>query len=288
MTSSEPTARTMWKLLEPLHAVTYFAPEAVDAFRSAGTKGFWMGYFGGRAAPMGEAGTALVGATFFNFARAMVARSVPDVWSFSAPEAMLEARLSGATRALRGLLGPLADSPQVSAAATLARQAVDGLGTAGRPLAAANAALPWPADDLSILWQAATVVREHRGDGHVAALVAHGLDGAQAHVSLAATGAVPRTVLQPNRGWTDQEWTDAERALADRGWLDGHGRLTGAGTSGRAAIEAATDRLASDPWRRLGPTDTQALVDALVPLTRSVTASGVIPEMNPIGLPIEL
>jgi len=237
---------------------------------------------------MGEAGAALVGATFFTFAPAMVARSVPDVWSFSAPAALLEARRSGASRALRGLLGPLADSPHVSTAAILARQAVDGLGTAGRPLAAANAALPWPADHLSILWQAATVVREHRGDGHVATLVAHGLDGAQAHVSLAATGAVPRTVLQPNRGWTDQEWTDAERALADRGWLDEEGRLTGAGMSGRSAIEAATDRLASDLWQRLGAADTKTLVDALVPLARAVTSSGVIPEMNPIGLPVEL
>src|SRR5882757_1786579 len=102
MTNTEPTARTMWKLLEPLHAVTYFAPEAAEACRSAGAKGFWMGYFGGRAAPMGEAGAALVGATFFNFAPAMVARSVPDVWSFATPATLLEARLSGATQALRG------------------------------------------------------------------------------------------------------------------------------------------------------------------------------------------
>jgi hypothetical protein len=288
MTNTEPAARTMWKLLEPLHAVTYFAPEAAEACRSAGAKGFWMGYFGGRAAPMGEAGAALVGATFFNFAPAMVARSVPDVWSFATPATLLEARLSGATQALRGLLGPRADGPQVSEAATLARKALDGLGTAGRPLAAANAALPWPADDLSILWQAATVVREHRGDGHVATLVAHGLNGAQAHVSLAATGAVPRTALQPHRGWTDQEWTDAEAALADRGWLDQHGRMTAAGRAGRAGIEAATDRLASDPWRRLGAPGTKTLVDALVPLTRAIVSSGVIPDMNPMGLPIEL
>jgi hypothetical protein len=276
----------MWELLEPLHAVTYFSPDAADAFRSAGTKGFWMGYFGGRAAPMGEVGAALVGATFFNFAPAMVARSVPDVWSFALPAHLLEARLAGATRALRGLLGPLANSPLVSAAATLARRAVDGLGTAGRPLAAANAALTWPGDDLSVLWQATTVLREHRGDGHVAALVAAGLDGAQAHVSLAATGAVPRAILQTNRGWTDQEWADAERALSERGWLDHHGRMTPAGTAGRAAIEAATDRLASDPWRRLGPGDTEALVAALEPLVRPIASSGVIPEVNPMGLPI--
>lgn len=288
MNGSEPTARSMWRLLEPLHAVTYFVPETADAFRAAGTKGFWMGYFGGRAAPMGEAIGPVVAATFFNFAPAMVARSVPDVWSFATPAQLLEARSTGATRALRRLLGPLADSPQVSAAAALARRAVDGLVTAGRPLAAANASLPWLADELTVLWQAATVLREHRGDGHVAALVVEGLDGCQAHVSLAATGAVPRTVLQPNRGWTDQQWDDAERTLAQRGWLDRHGRATDEGIAGRAAVEAATDLLASDPWKQLGTGDTAALAQALTPLTRAVLSSGVIPDVNPMGLPTEL
>ena len=182
MTGTEPAARSMWKLLEPLHAVTYFVPETAEAFRSAGTKGFWMGYFGGRAAPMGQPSAPVVGATFFNFSPAMVARSVPDVWSFATPAQLLEARSTGATRALRRLLGPLADSSQVSAAAALARRAIDGLVTGGPPLAAANASLPWPADEVTVLWQAATVLREHRGDGHVAALVFEGLDGCQAHV----------------------------------------------------------------------------------------------------------
>jgi hypothetical protein len=288
MNRSEPTARLMWRLIEPLHAVTYFAPETAEAFRSVGTQGFWMGYFGGRAAPMGEASGPVVAATFFNFAPTMVARSVPDVWSFASPAQMLEARSAAATWALRRLLGPLAHSPQVSAAAALGRRAVDGLVTAGRPLAAANASLPWPADEVTALWQAATVLREHRGDGHVAALVVEGLDGCQAHVSLAAMGVVPRTVLQPNRGWTDQQWDDAEHTLALRGWLDRDGRATDEGIAGRAAIEAATDRLASDPWEQLGAGDTTTLAEVLSPLTRAVLASGVIPDVNPMGLPTEL
>jgi hypothetical protein len=288
MNGSEPTARSMWRLLEPLHAVTYFAPETADAYGSTGTKGFWMGYFGGRSAPMGEASAPVVAATFFNFAPTMVARSVPDVWSFATPAQLLEARSTGATLALRRLLGPLADSPQLSVAATLARRAVDGLVTAGRPLAAANATLPWPADEVAALWQATTVLREHRGDGHVAALVVEGLDGCQAHVSLAAMGSVPRTVLQPARGWTDQQWDDAVRNLAQRGWVDDDGRATDEGIAGRAAIEAATDRLASEPWEQLGAGDTTALAQALTPLTRAVLASGVIPDVNPMGLPTEL
>ena len=141
---------------------------------------------------------------------------------------------------------------------------------------------------MTVLWQAATVLREHRGDGHVAALVVEGLDGCQAHISLAATGAVPRTVLQPNRGWTDQEWDQAERTLAQRGWLDRDGRATDEGMAGRAAVERATDLLASDPWTRLGSEGTTELAQALTPLTRAVLASGLIPAVNPMGLPTAL
>ena len=138
------------------------------------------------------------------------------------------------------------------------------------------------------MWKLLEPLREHRGDGHVAALVVEGLDGCQAHVSLAATGAVPRTVLQPNRGWTDQEWDHAQRTLIHRGWLDRHGRATDEGIAGRARVETTTDRLASDPWKQLGAAGTAALAQALTPLTRAVIASGVIPKVNPMGLPTEL
>ena len=208
----------MWTLFEPVHAVTYFAPEARSAFEDAGLRGFWRGYFAGRAAPLGPVNAAVVGASFFNFSPAMTTRAVPAVWELISPAEALRARLAGAVSSLRGLLAGL-DS-EVTAAADLLGRAAAQLDCAGRVLAAANAALPAPEDAIGRLWQAATVLREHRGDGHVAAVVVEGLDGCQAHVSLAATGAVPRTVLQPNRGWTDQQWDEAERTLAQQGWID--------------------------------------------------------------------
>ncbi len=278
-------ARRLWRLFDPVHAVTYFAPESRQEFGAAGLKGFWMGYFAGRAAPMGAVEPAVVTATFFNFAPSWPARSLPDAWAFASPGRVLDARLQGVERILARIFDADADAhAAVARAAALAQQATVDLSTAGRPLAAANAALVWPDSPLMVLWQAATILREHRGDGHVAALVTAGLDGCEAHVSFAATGAVSRQILQPSRGWSDAQWEDAERRLVERGWLDDAGALTPQGAAARADIENLTDRLAAQPWLQLGPTRTDELAQALRPLTRAVVSSGVVPLLNPIGV----
>ncbi|MCU1447875.1 MAG: hypothetical protein JWP02_45, partial [Acidimicrobiales bacterium] len=176
----------MWRALEPYHAVTYFAPEAGAAFKEAGLRGFWMGYFAGRAAPMGPVGPGVVTATFFGFRHDMVARALPDAWGFASVTDVLAARLHGADAALRALLGDDVTSDAVKEAATLARTASEAGDRAGRPLFSANADLAWPTEPHLALWQAATLLREHRGDGHVAALTSAGLDGCESHVTLVA------------------------------------------------------------------------------------------------------
>ena len=279
----------MWRLFEPLHAVTYFSAESAHAYRAAGLRGFWMGYFAGRAAPLGPVGPAVVSATFFNFAPRMPARALPDAWGFAPPGRVLEARLAGVDATLRRLVdqGAFAfdwEGGQVRRAVALARVAVEGLAFAGRPLAAANAVRPWPADPRLALWHAATVLREHRGDGHLAALRSAGLDGCQAHVSLVATGAVPRSVIQPSRGWSDDEWDGAAEELARRGWVGADGALTGTGAGIRRQVEDVTDDLASDPWRRLGPERTEELAATLALVATGVAGSGLIPVPNPMGL----
>ncbi|HTZ07632.1 MAG TPA: hypothetical protein VMB72_01090 [Acidimicrobiales bacterium] len=281
---AEPVARAMWRLFEPVHAVVYFADEAAAAFAAAGLRGFWMGYFAGRAAPMGAVGPAVVHATFFTFHPARVARALPDAWAFAPPERVLEARLAGAGAALARVLAG-ADRAELARAAELGRGALEGLATEGRPLGAANAALPWPSDPVAALWQAATVLREHRGDGHLAALVAAGLDGRGALVSMAATGAVPRAMLQAARGWDDGEWDEAAAVLEARGWIHPDGTATAAGAAARDEIEAVTDRLAAAPWERLGPSGTAELRALLAPWARAVAGAGVVPVPNPIGLP---
>lgn len=275
----------MWRLLEPLHAVAYFASAAIDALRGAGLQGFWMTYFAGRAAPMGAVPAAVVTATFYNFAPRLVHRAIPDAWAFADPATVLAARHDGVDLSLHRLLGDAAHAPGTGRALALLAEAVDGLPCAGRPLAAANAALPLDEQrPLVALWQQATVVREHRGDGHAALLVAAQLDGCQAHVSLVATGALDRGTLQSARGWEDGEWDEAEQALVDRGWLDEAGTATVAGRQARQELEVATDQLAAAPWRRLGAERTEELAALLAPLSRSVWESGVIPAANPMGL----
>jgi hypothetical protein len=282
----------MWKLFEPLHAMTYFAEECLEEYKAAGLKGFWMGYFAGRAAPMGAVAPAVVDATFFSFNPERVNRALPDAWSFAAPDRVLDARLAGIDRVLTRILGSagdrtgaVVDAAALARAATLARSAVEGLNIDGRPLAAANVALPWPDEPQLALWQAATVLREHRGDGHITALVAAGLDGRQALVTMAATGAVPKAMLQVARGWDDDAWEESTNVLIERGWVNEDGTATAAGTADRQGIEDLTDLLAAEPWERLGEHNTESLRAVLAPVARAIAAAGPVPVPNPIGLP---
>ncbi|MFI1847546.1 hypothetical protein [Streptomyces sp. NPDC020480] len=273
-------ARTMWPLFEPIHAVTYFAPEALAAYEDAGLRGFWRGYFAGRAAPLGPVGPGPVVAAFFGFAPAMVARTLPAVWGLAAPERALELRRTGATAALARLLAGHERAVE-RAAEALAPRAAD-LDGSGRVLAAANGTLDFPDDPLGRLWHAATLLREHRGDGHVAALVAAGLDGCET-LALRAAVDLPRTELQPVRGWTDAQWQAAEQRLAERGLLARDGSATDAGRETLRTVEAATDRAAERPWQTLGPDEAADLVSLLTPLATACGSALRFP--NPIGVP---
>jgi hypothetical protein len=275
----------MWRVLEPYHAVTYFTDEARQAFKNAGLRGFWMGYFAGRAAPMGPVGPGVVTATFFGFRHSMVARALPDAWTFASVTDVLTARIAGADRALRRLLDDAVGNGAVAEAAGLARAAAEAGDPAGRPIFAANADLPWPAEPHLVLWQAATLLREHRGDGHVVALAAAGLDGCESHVSQVAAGVLSREVLQPNRGWTDEDWADATARLRERGWLDEDDLVTDAGRSARREIEHRTDELALGPWRVLGDDGARRLAELAAPLVGRVADGGAFPVPNPIGVP---
>jgi helix-turn-helix protein len=281
--TSAGTARRLWALGEPFHALTYFAEEARTAGEAAGLTGFWSTYFALRAAPLGPVGPAVVTATFYNFAPAFVARRVPAVWDAVSPAAALEARLAGVDAAVRRVLGEWATSAEAAEAAALARAAAAGVDLPGRPLAAANSALPVPDEPHLALWQALTTLREHRGDGHTAALLEREVSGAAAHVLVAAAGRVDREWLQRARGWDDDAWAAAAQQLTDRGWLDGE-ELSAEGLAMTTAIEADTDRLALGPWRALGDVRCDRLGELLVPVRRAVVTAGLFPDRNPIGV----
>jgi hypothetical protein len=283
--SSPGTARRLWALAEPYHALTYFADESRAESEAAGLRGFWRGYFALRAAPLGPVGPAVVTATFYNFAPEFVARAVPEVWGVVPPPTALQVRLAGVDRAVRRVLGDdWLRSPEAAEAAGLATAAAGAASGSGRPLAAANAALPTPDEPHLALWQALSTLREHRGDGHNAALLQRDVSGLQAHVLAAAAGRSSREWLMRARGWDDAAWDAAATALTERGWLD-DGELSAEGLAMTAAVEADTDRLALGPWRELGDVRCDRLAELLGPVRRAVVAAGDWASGNPIGVP---
>jgi len=274
-------ARRLWSLFEPLHAVTYFAPEGRAAFEAAGLRGFWRGYFASRSAPLGLAPAAVTTALYANFAPRMVERAIPSVWELASPQQTLAAREEGSVAALARLLR-LLDGEDVGEAARLLQGVAASAPTSGRALGAANAALPWPEEPLAVLWQAATVLRELRGDGHVLAQLAVGLDGLSTMV-LRAGHDLAREALQSNRGWTDDEWATAAESLTGRGLLGADGRVTPAGLELLDRAEALTDELAQEPWTIAGTEAAERFAALAAPL--AAAAREALPPVNPIGLP---
>ena len=276
------TARKTWRTLEPLHGMVYFAPEADTSYRSLGLLGR-SGYFASRSAPMGAVSPGTVVATFFNFHPSLVHEAMADVWTRVTPSQVLDARLAAAGSALRRMLGPEADSDDVARAADLAEAAARRAGehTEGRPLFAGHAGLPWPEEPLERLWHAQTLLREFRGDGHVALLVHHGLDGIEALVMHEATAELPVNFLRATRGWSDGEWEAAAVRLRERGWLRpaadaDHLSLSEEGMAVRQDLEESTDRLSVVAYDAIGEEGCDALRGLARPLSRTVvTAAGL-------------
>lgn len=270
-------ARKMWRTLEPYHSMVYFTPHATAAYTALGVAPL-AGYFASRSAAMGPVGAEVVIATFYNFHPSVVRAALPGAWEHATPEAVTEARLHAADLALREILGDDAvTSPEVGEAAALARIAAEACTPEGRPIYAAHAALDWPAAPHLALWHAITLLREFRGDGHIAALVTNGVGACEALVTHGATGdsAIPGDILKITRGWSGDEWEAAEARLRDRGWLDDAGSMTPLGEEVRTRIEDQTDALAVAPWAALGGEGSDRLRALVRPWSRAIAGSGV-------------
>ncbi|MEW1862101.1 MULTISPECIES: SCO6745 family protein [unclassified Streptomyces] len=272
-------ARHCNSALNPLHSLIYFAPEAEREFTAIGLEPGGMAYLASRSAAMGAVGAGVVAATFYNFNPALIARHIPRAWQAAAPAAVLDARWRAVEAALRRVLGEdAADDPEVAEAAALATTATEACAAPGRPLYAAHADLDAPKAPQLALWHCAALLREHRGDGHIAALAGAGLDGIEALITHTATGqGMTREFACASRGWSRQEWTAGCERLRERGLLDADDALTPAGTALRHDIEETTDRLAADPYRHLGETGTARLTEIGARLTRTAVANGAFP-----------
>lgn len=272
-------SRRCYNTLNPVHSAFYFAPEHERELTAVGLERGSMAYLAGRAAPMGAVGAGTVTAVFYTFNPALVARHVPRAWELVSPETVLRTRLTITDAYLTRLLGPeVIASRQMAEAAELALRATEACRRPGRPLYAGNADLPVPDAPHLALWHAITLLREHRGDGHMAALSQAELDGLEALVTHTATGrGFTSHFFQATRGWSAQEWAAAEDRLRDRGLLDADGELTDHGVELRRTVEEDTDRLGFAPYRHLGADHAERLAELVGPFTKAVLAGDALP-----------
>ncbi|MGV9797429.1 SCO6745 family protein [Mycobacterium sp. NPDC003449] len=282
MGRSSSLARRFFDRLEPVHAVTYFAPECRAALDALGYRGFWSGYFAARSAPLGIVPAEVVTAVFYSFAPERVAKAIPAVWEVATPQTVLATRRDSAVAALRR--SGVADSGTTRVAADLCAAAARTAPLDGRPLYAANRALDWPDEPVAQLWHAVTLLREQRGDAHVAVLTSEGITGRECNVLHAAAGRVPRQMIMRTRDYDDERWNRHAESLRQRGWLDGHGDLTAAGHRAKQSVEDRTDALAVAALDGLTDDEVEALFRALTPITRQIVAAGDVPALTPMGL----
>ncbi|MEV4143422.1 MarR family transcriptional regulator [Amycolatopsis sp. NPDC049691] len=273
MSHPEPVARRMYDLVEPLGLVPYFADESDEALMALGLRNPWDAYFAGRAAPFGPTMPAeVVHAVFYNFAPGEVARHLPRVWDLTTPEAALAARERGCVAGMRRILGERADDPAIARAGDLLLKAATSAPVEGRALYAALRAVPVPQEPVARLWHAATLLREHRGDGHIVALLAEGIAGTEAHVLHALSAGTPAQDF--GRVWhlPAAQLTAVIDGMRARGLVGADGWLTAEGRATKERVEALTDRLAEAPYTVLSPGDLDRLVADLEPISAAFRA----------------
>ncbi|MET0931301.1 MAG: hypothetical protein ABWX74_17405 [Aeromicrobium sp.] len=276
MTQSRP----FWRAIEAIHDLVYFAPGTKERYEALGLRGYWMGYVASRSAALGTPGPALVTALFHGFAPRLIERALPDAWERADRADILSVRLDLARESLAPVLETL-DVAKVTRDLTIITEHLD---LAGKPLAAAHLDLPGPDDEIGRLWHAATIIREYRGDCHVAVLTAAGIDGAAANALAVAAGLAPED-QRTFRGWTEDEWAAAIARLSTRAWVDAEGALTDTGRSARNQIEDTTDRVCAAGLDREATGRAITVEDSLVVVAHAIEQRGAIAYPNPTAVP---
>ena len=274
MQSRQRVARRLFDLTEPISLVSFFSEEPAESMAALGFRNYWDGYFAGRAAPLGRVPAGVVHAAFYSFADGEVARHIPHVWNTTTPEAAHAAREQGCAAALRRLLGDLVGTPRLARAADLLARASTTAPTEGRVMYAGLRGLPMPEEPVARLWHAANMLREHRGDGHVVALVSERIGGIEAHVLNAlAMDIHPAESFGRIHHLPRVRLAEVMNGLTDRGLLDAAGHFTEAGRATKARIESLTDALAEAPYERLEQLEIDQLIASLEPISEKLRAA---------------
>jgi hypothetical protein len=265
----------MFELTEPIALVNFMSDEPNDAMAELGFGNYWDGYFAGRSAPLGRVPAEVVHATFYNFADGEVARHIPKVWATTTPEAAHAARSRGCTAAVRRILGDLVETPGFARAVELLAKAATSAPYEGRPMYAALRSLPMPEEPVARLWYAANMLREHRGDGHIVALVSEGIAGLESHVLCALDNDIyPAETFGRIHHLPKATLAALMDGLRARGLIDADGRFTEAGRATKDRIEALTDVLAEPPYAALEPAERDELIKVLEPIAAKLNETG--------------
>lgn len=268
------TARQLWAHLEVVHTPVYFAPAVHDALDALGLPRPTGGYTASRIAGAGAVTPHTALAAFYGFAPAFVHAALPAAWEVATPQQVLDTTLDAVDRTLAPLVAHL----DLDRAAELAREVAELHPIAGRPMAASRAGVPWPDAPHLVLWEAATRIREARGDGHHAVLLAAGIDGCAAHLTAQGDSAAVRAATKDRRGWSDPEWQAAIARLQARGLLAADATLTDEGRRFRGRLEEATDAVAAPPWVAFGDEPTGQLHRSLGPVVTAIASAGFLPD----------
>lgn len=263
--------RRLRDAIEPLATICFWSEPVYDEYAALGLD-FLQGYVYGRGCVLGDVEPPVAAAAFGVFEPGLVAdlfRSGRDTCGVAEVRVAKE---RGAVAALRECLGSPDDLADVVAVLRRAANAAD---PTGRALHAGLTALPWPEDLLGQLWHACSILREHRGDGHLAALVAAGLDGVQANQLTELWVGWDPLSYTGSRAWSPEAMSAGTSSLEQRGWVEG-GRLTEAGRRLREELEETTDRAASAVVEALGD-DLDHVVERLDAWARQVVDRGWFP-----------
>jgi hypothetical protein len=266
-------ARRMFELVEPIGAIPYTADEPNEAMFALGFTNYWDTYFAGRAAPLGRTPAEVVDALFYNFAPGEVARHIPKVWRTTTPEAAIAARQMGCAKAIRRILGDRVDGAAVARAAELLIKAATSAPCEGRPMYAALRAIPVPDDAVGRLFHAASLLREHRGDGHITALMTEGVAGLEAHVLFALDMDIPAEKFGRIHHLPRAQIAALIDGMRERGLIGEDGWLSKQGRAVKQRVEALTDDLAATPYESLAPEELDELMTILEPLAALLVAA---------------
>ncbi len=268
-----PMARRMFELVEPIGLIPYSADEPNETMFALGFTNYWDTYFAGRAAPLGIVPAEVVDALFYNFAPGEVARHIPKVWRTTTPEAAIAARQQGCANALRRILGDRVDSPAFARATELLSKAATSAPVEGRAMYAALRSVPVPEDIVARCFHAASLLREHRGDGHIAALMSEGIGGLEAHVLFALSIDMPAAQFGRIHHLPAEQIASVVDGMRDRGLIADDGWLSDRGRAVKQRVEALTDALAARPYEALLPEELDELMALLEPIASLLVAA---------------